>query len=170
MICDEDHAVSPPASSIDSKRCIQTRSRHPNQFGTAIETSGRPRLLRPSRTIRLRWPSRLQIRIPIIRPGDPIREFRIDGDLPSQGPQRRYSVHHEGKPLLAAPQSAGKKSIELRAQFSLEIGVARDLVDDVAVPPAYRRVFGAQRVAVDGHAVVDEVQCRRWGRGEDQPG
>jgi hypothetical protein len=112
----------------------------------------------------------LQIRIPIIRRGDPIREFRIDGDLPSQGPQRRYSVHHERKPRLAGPRRAWKKSIELRVQLSLEIGVARDLVDDVAIPPAHRRVFGAQRAAVDGHAVVDEVQGLRWDSGEYQAG
>jgi UDP-2,3-diacylglucosamine pyrophosphatase LpxH len=35
-------------------------------------------------------------------------------------------------------------SHQLRVQLSLEFGVARDLVDDVAIPPAHRWVLGAQ--------------------------
>ena len=95
--------------------------------GMAIHHDAEPqvepfaRLLHPSRTTCARRRSRLQIRIPIIRRGYPIREFRIDGDLPSQGSQCRYSVHHERKPRLAAPRGAAKKSIELRVQFPLDI-------------------------------------------------
>jgi ribulose-5-phosphate 4-epimerase/fuculose-1-phosphate aldolase len=54
-------------------------------------------------------------------------------------------------------RGAGKTSIELRLQLSLELQIAREFMDDVSFAAANHGVFAVGCGAVDRHAVIDEV-------------